>query len=149
MIVCCFSHQKSSVCSSISCQWNFKHTYFVSAQINSTCWSPPNLQQRSNSLQLKYEKRGRPVSQLVEQAPHTQRLCPRAADSGSIPPVVLCRMSPPCPLFSCPVYKGTKAPKNIFKNKKTKKTIQIRQRPVYRGIKTEVGVRTSKSFTNQ
>ncbi len=51
-----------------------------------------------------------PMAQLVEQVPHIQRLCPRAADPGSIPPVVLCCMSFPlslpcslwAKLFRCP-----------------------------------------------
>ncbi len=70
---------------------------------------------------------GRPVAQSVEQAPHIQRLCPCAADLGSIPPVALCCMSFclsfPCflstPQLSC-IIKAQKPQKISFKKTTTK-----------------------------
>ncbi len=53
---------------------------------------------------INFFNQGRPVAQLVERAPHIQRLCPRAADLGSISPVALCCMSFP---LSLPCFLST------------------------------------------
>ncbi len=57
--------------------------------------------QYSNKNLIKSIFKGCPVAQSVEQAPHIQRPCPRAADPGSIPPVALCCLSFPLSLPCC------------------------------------------------
>ncbi len=80
-------------------------------------------------LKRKNNKQGRPVAQVVEQAPHVQKLCPHCSDhrfDSTCEPLL--RVIPPLsPLF--PVYSSAvlskkqrhQKPKNIFKKKRKKK----------------------------